>query len=249
DRTHITVLLACNAIGTEKLKLLVIGSSIEPQLKDLDDQFQHVNQKILLLLDNASSHVCPNSQNPPDEEYKNSDSEDIEELSPIRTNNHGNRCGHSEVEPTQDIFLELLKYEESEFSELVIDLTENDPNITQAIDTYREMNNIQIPTEERLDNTQIIEIVIAEQLECEEGDSNNSDKEPSKISALEGLNGLKNFILFVKQQMNNNFNNSDIATFQKYLLLIKQKVNKLMKQTSIVDFFSTIEDLNNKDDK
>ncbi|CAG8793174.1 8616_t:CDS:1, partial [Cetraspora pellucida] len=32
--------------------------------------------------------------NPSDEESKNSDSEDIEELSPIRTNNYGNRCGY-----------------------------------------------------------------------------------------------------------------------------------------------------------
>ncbi|CAG8445734.1 15969_t:CDS:2 [Dentiscutata heterogama] len=32
--------------------------------------------------------------NPSDEESKNSDSEDIEKLSPIRTNNHENRCGH-----------------------------------------------------------------------------------------------------------------------------------------------------------
>ncbi|CAG8736267.1 17614_t:CDS:2, partial [Cetraspora pellucida] len=124
---------------------------------------------------------------PPDEESKNSDSEDIEKLSPIRTNNHRNRHDRdSKVESTQDIFLESLEYEESEIGELVIDLTENDPNITQAIDTYREMNNIQIPTKERLNDTQIIEIVIAEQLECEEGDSDDLDEEPPKISASEG---------------------------------------------------------------
>ncbi|CAG8762878.1 24814_t:CDS:2 [Cetraspora pellucida] len=142
----------------------------------------------------------------------------------------------SEVEPIQDIFLESLEYEESKIGELVINLTENDSNIAQAIDTYREMNNVQIPIEKRLDDTQIIEIVLAEQLECKKGDPDDSDKELSKISALEELNGLKNFILFVKQQMNDDFNNSDIATFQKYLPLMKQKVNELMKQTSIVDF-------------
>ncbi|CAG8611608.1 2963_t:CDS:2, partial [Cetraspora pellucida] len=131
----------------------------------------------------TNTAVNQNKENPPNEESKNSDSEDIEKLSPIRTNNHGNRRGHgrprlnntastsqqdSEVEPTQDIFLELLEYEESKIDELVIDLTENDPNIAQAIDTYREINNVQIPTEERLDDTQIIEIVIAKQLECKE---------------------------------------------------------------------------------
>ncbi|CAG8800319.1 25274_t:CDS:2 [Dentiscutata erythropus] len=67
--------------------------------------------------------------------------------------------------------------------------------VVQEIDTYREVNNAQISTEDKLDNHQIVEIVLAEQLEYEQGDLDDSDKEPPNILASEGLNELKNFIL------------------------------------------------------
>ncbi|CAG8779368.1 15091_t:CDS:2 [Cetraspora pellucida] len=69
--------------------------------------------------------------------------------------------------------------------------------------------------EETLDDTQIVETVLAEQLECKQGDPKDSDEKPPKISASEGLNGLKTFISFA-EQMNNDFffNNNDIKENQ-----------------------------------
>ncbi|CAG8792317.1 13479_t:CDS:2, partial [Racocetra fulgida] len=50
-----------------------------------------------------------------------------------------------------------------EISELVIDLT--DPTVSQEIKSYQEINSTYIPTEEILDDNQIVETVLAEQLE------------------------------------------------------------------------------------
>ncbi|CAG8671293.1 4526_t:CDS:1, partial [Cetraspora pellucida] len=73
----------------------------------------------------------------------------------------------------------------------------------------------------------------------EQGDPEDSDEELPKISASEGLNGLKTFISFA-EQMNNNFffNNNDIKVFRKYLQLMKRKTTKSIKQKSIVDFLN-----------
>ncbi|GES94707.1 tigger transposable element-derived protein 6-like [Rhizophagus clarus] len=93
DKTRITVLLATNAIGTQKLKPLVIGSSKNPRclhrvnrnslpctyhanskawmrndifgewLEYMNNKFRAQNRKILLLIDNASSHFNPDEHN------------------------------------------------------------------------------------------------------------------------------------------------------------------------------------------
>ncbi|GES83583.1 tigger transposable element-derived protein 6-like [Rhizophagus clarus] len=89
DKTRITVLIATNANGTQKLKPLVIGSSKNPRclhrvnknslpctyyanskawmrndifgewLEYINNKFQTQNRKIILLIDNASSHFNP----------------------------------------------------------------------------------------------------------------------------------------------------------------------------------------------
>ncbi|GET03376.1 tigger transposable element-derived protein 6-like [Rhizophagus clarus] len=93
DKTRITVLLATNAIGTQKLKPLVIGSSKNPKclhqvnrnflsctyhanskawmrnnifgewLEYMNNKFRVQNRKILLLIENASSHFNPDEHN------------------------------------------------------------------------------------------------------------------------------------------------------------------------------------------
>src|SRR5260363_380747 len=60
-------------------------------LKDLNNQFRLQNQKILLLLDNATSHFNL-KLNSSDEEPGNSDPE---ELHSTRSNNHGHGCSRS----------------------------------------------------------------------------------------------------------------------------------------------------------
>ncbi|CAG8736310.1 20350_t:CDS:1 [Dentiscutata erythropus] len=143
---------------------------------------------------------------------------------------------HDDVELAQHTYLEIIEYEENE----IIDLTESaNLTVSQEIDSYREINNAHIPTEEVLNDTQIVETILAEQLEREQGDPEDSDEEPPKISASEGLNGLKTFISFA-EQMNNDFffNNNDIKIFRKYSQLMKRKTTESMKQKSIVYFFN-----------
>ncbi|CAG8802891.1 11464_t:CDS:2, partial [Gigaspora rosea] len=102
DRLWITIMLACNTAETEKLKPLVIGSSISPRallhmnynslpviyransrawmrndifsewLKDLDQRFRIQNCQVLLLVDNASSHFHDQT-NVPESHESNSD--------------------------------------------------------------------------------------------------------------------------------------------------------------------------------
>jgi DDE superfamily endonuclease len=103
-------MLATNAIGTEKLKPIVIGKSIQPRalahlnydalpvtyrananawmrsdifgewLKKLDRKFRLEDRHILLLIDNASSHYNPNENNN-QESDKSSDEESDSENS------------------------------------------------------------------------------------------------------------------------------------------------------------------------
>ncbi|CAG8504606.1 2078_t:CDS:1 [Cetraspora pellucida] len=130
---------------------------------------------------------------------------------------------------------------------LIIDLT--DSIVLQEISAYREINNLYIFTEDTLDDSQIVETVLVKQLEHEQSNLDNSDKKPLKISAYKGLNELKTFILFAKQIDNNFFfNNNNLAVFQNYIPLIKQKITEFIKQKSITDFFKINEySLNKKD--
>ncbi|CAG8668771.1 22024_t:CDS:1 [Dentiscutata erythropus] len=143
---------------------------------------------------------------------------------------------HVDIELAQYTYLEIIENEENE----IIDLTTSaDQMVSQEIDIYQEINNAHIPMEEILDDIQIVETVLAEELECEQGDPEDSNKEPPKISVSEGLNRLKTFILFA-EQMNNDFffNSNDLKIFRIYSQLIKRKTTKFMKQKSIADFFN-----------
>ncbi|CAG8822695.1 17167_t:CDS:2, partial [Cetraspora pellucida] len=82
DRTRITVLLACNATGTKKLKPIVIGSSIE--LRALSD-INHANLLVTYCSNSkawmrsdifAECHFNPNL-NSSDEEPGHNDSEEL----------------------------------------------------------------------------------------------------------------------------------------------------------------------------
>ncbi|CAG8644753.1 2775_t:CDS:2 [Dentiscutata erythropus] len=72
------------------------------------------------------------------------------------------------VELSHNTYLETIESEENEIHELV--------------------NNSYISTEEVLDDNQIIKTILAEQLEYKQGDPDDSNEEPSKISSTEGLN-------------------------------------------------------------
>ncbi|CAG8704066.1 581_t:CDS:2 [Cetraspora pellucida] len=73
-----------------------------------------------------------------------------------------------------------------------------------------------IPIKEALNNAQIVETILMMQLENKQGNSDNFDKELPKISASEELDRLKNFILFVEQQIDNNFFDDDYFSDDNY---------------------------------
>ncbi|CAG8540440.1 18164_t:CDS:2, partial [Dentiscutata erythropus] len=146
---------------------------------------------------------------------------------------------NDDIELAQNMYLESIKYKEGKIYELVVDLTED--TVVQEIDIYREVNQIYIPTEETLNNTQIVKTILAEQLEYGQGDPDDSNKELPKSTISKGISELKTFILFAKQQMCDDFffNNNDLKVFRKYLLLMKRKITESLNQKPITEFFKT----------
>ncbi|CAG8504414.1 6368_t:CDS:2 [Scutellospora calospora] len=130
---------------------------------------------------------------------------------------------YTDIELAQNMYLESIELEEDKIYTLVVDLIEDlDSTVVQEIEAYRKINNIHISTEETLDDTQIVETVLAKQLEYKQGDSDDSDEEPPKVSPSEGLIGLKSFTLFAEQQICNNFffNNNDLKVFSNQSMAI-----------------------------
>ncbi|CAG8716501.1 14613_t:CDS:1, partial [Racocetra fulgida] len=125
--------------------------------------------------------------------------------------------------------------------DLVYDFTiqNTDSFVEQDFKKFLEINNRYVFTNEKLDDEQIVEIIL-EQNEQEQGDPDDTDKESVQVSILEGLNGLKTFIAFFKQQMNvADFYTNDLRIFRRYLHTMELKNNKSKKQKSIRDFFTS----------
>ncbi|CAG8501241.1 13300_t:CDS:2, partial [Cetraspora pellucida] len=139
----------------------------------------------------------------------------------------------------------LLEQQEEDVNDLVIDLTSQDPEIKSQLNTYLDLSNLHIITEEKLEDSEIIEIVIDEANQCKNGDPDDSDKEQPEISISEGLMGLNKFISFFEQQIDADFKAEDLKIFQKYLALLNRKYRESKRQASISDFFTQ---LNNEDD-
>lgn len=137
---------------------------------------------------------------------------------------------------------DLEDVERDDIAELIVDLTTNlsDPIIEHELNEFDRLNNSQIPVEDVLDDMQIVNIVLDEQREYEEGDAGDTDEEPPEIPIMEGLNGLKKFVSFVEQQKNDDFNMEDLKVFRKYLSLMRRKHVESMKQKSISDFFACL---------
>ncbi|CAG8783656.1 21143_t:CDS:1, partial [Cetraspora pellucida] len=63
-----------------------------------------------------------------------------------------------------------------------------------------------------------------------EQESDDSDKEPSKISVSEGFAGLKKFIEFFEQQSDQHFRSEDLNVIRKYLPIMRCKDIESKKQ-------------------
>ncbi|CAB4491435.1 unnamed protein product [Rhizophagus irregularis] len=118
DKTRITVLLGCNSNGTEKIKPLVIGNAQKPHclrginisnlpvsyywnkkawmihifrhwIKILDNKFRVQKRQVLILLDNASSHLEPKKKEANNNKLYNSDETSAAESSHAAKNKKG----------------------------------------------------------------------------------------------------------------------------------------------------------------
>ncbi|CAG8557609.1 16485_t:CDS:2, partial [Racocetra fulgida] len=132
---------------------------------------------------------------------------------------------HEEIEVATNSQDTLLEHQEQDIDVLMIDLTfqDPDPEIRNQLNTYLNLNDLHIITEEKLDNSEIIEIVLDEANQCENRDPDNSDEEQPEIPISEGLMGLNKFIGFFEQQTDANFKSEDLKIFRKYLTLVNRK--------------------------
>ncbi|CAG8728590.1 2636_t:CDS:1 [Cetraspora pellucida] len=144
-----------------------------------------------------------------------------------------------EIEVTinsQDI---LLEQQDNDVNVLVIDLTFQNlsSEIKNQLNEYLDLNNLCIITEDKLKDSEIVEIVLDEENQYENEDLDDSDEEELEIPVSEGLINLNKFICFFEQQTDTDFKAKNLKIFQKYLTLVKQKYNESKCQTSIDNFF------------
>ncbi|CAG8644589.1 3099_t:CDS:2, partial [Cetraspora pellucida] len=132
-----------------------------------------------------------------------------------------NNLSHKEIEFAAHNQDTVLEQQEQDIDMLVVDLTSqnSDPEIENQLNAYLDLNNLHILTEEMLDDSEIIEVVLNEANQYEHGDPDDSDEEEPEISILEGLMGLNKFIGFFEQQTDPGFKAEDLKIFQKYLAL------------------------------
>ncbi|CAG8756280.1 25483_t:CDS:1, partial [Dentiscutata erythropus] len=125
----------------------------------------------------------------------------------------------TEIDDTTFAIQDLTEVEKDDVDKLIIDLTTNLPDdltIGHQLNEFNDKNNSQISTKDILDKEQIVNIVLDKQWEFKEGDANDSDVPLPENLALEGLNGLKRFIDFFKQQESRDFNIKDLKVFRRY---------------------------------
>ncbi|CAG8691524.1 25944_t:CDS:1 [Dentiscutata erythropus] len=98
---------------------------------------------------------------------------------------------------------------------LVIDLTvqDPDPEIKNQLNTYFKLNDLHIVTEEKLEDSEIVEISLDKANQHENRDLDDSDKEQPEILISEEQMGLNKFISFFEQQIDTNFKPEDIKIF------------------------------------
>ncbi|GET03457.1 tigger transposable element-derived protein 6-like [Rhizophagus clarus] len=178
DKTHITVLLATNAIGTQKLKPLVIAwmrSDIFGEwLEYVNNKFQAQSRKFLLLIDNASSYF-----NPDDDEHNNENlnlSHVIIHQFEMNVDLESNKINVKEVMEyvAQSlgftlIAQEMANQEDQERIELLLQQYSSFENVSvkslEEINQYLEMVDLTIPTEQPLTDAEIIQLISEEENE------------------------------------------------------------------------------------
>ncbi|CAG8695783.1 1010_t:CDS:2, partial [Racocetra fulgida] len=174
-------MLAANVTGTEKLQPIVIGSSIEPKA------LVRLNYDTLLVTYRANSKAWMRTKIfckwllKLDEKFRLENRQIllIVDGATSHYNPNDDNISDTEIDDATFSVQDLTDFDKIEVDELVIDLTTNLSNPT---------------IENQLNENQIVNIMLDEQRELEEGDASDTDEEPPEIPIIEGLNGLKKFI-------------------------------------------------------
>jgi hypothetical protein len=121
-----------------------------------------------------------------------------------------------------------------------LDDNDNDNDIiilpdADDVNEYFDSFNQNVPTEEYLNDEEIISLVQFEEM-GENGNDSSSDEELPLIPVKNAINGLETFINFFEQQKNNKkFKIDDLHIFRKYLGIVKLMEPKIQK--SIYAYF------------
>jgi hypothetical protein len=112
----------------------------------------------------------------------------------------------------------------------------DNPSATLLADT---LNNFfhdleEIPTEEILNEYDIIRLIQEET--CEEDENSDSEEEEILVPPNDALKSLQTWITFFEQQHIDEFHVEDIDIFKKYFKIVKRLELQSRKQTSIMDF-------------
>nr|CAG8435620.1 13587_t:CDS:1 [Entrophospora candida] len=120
------------------------------------------------------------------------------------------------------------------------ELDDNENNIiilpdADDVNEYFDSFDQNVPTQEHLNDEEIISLVQFEEM-GENGDDSSSDEEIPLIPVKNTINGLETFINFFEQQKNNEkFKIDDLHIFRKYLGIVKLMGPKIQK--SIYAYF------------
>jgi len=134
---------------------------------------------------------------------------------------------------------EIFNGETDNINEIIGELdTSSDPRATllaDALDNYfHELE--EIPTEELLNDDDIIKLV-QDEMRNDEIDENDSEEEQMQVSLSDALKSMQTWVDFFEQKTDE-FNIEDICIFKKYLKITRSLELQAKKQVPITRFFS-----------
>ncbi|CAB5358617.1 unnamed protein product [Rhizophagus irregularis] len=239
NNSRLSVLLCSNSTGSHKFPLLVIGKANNPcyfkninktslpvtyranskawmrsdifveWLHHLDNWFRVIDQKILLLIDNARSHFNPKTFDEDSSNLSEDNEENVAESSHSTQNRKRNKLNIKEaIDYIAEANMQDFEIDESdELDGINIDCL---PEVDKLRE-YLQMFDQDIPTEEQLNDEQIINLL---QNENDESDDDDSDEEILLVSEKQGVDALKIFINYFEQQNDPEFNIDDLRFFK-----------------------------------
>ncbi|CAB4384245.1 unnamed protein product [Rhizophagus irregularis] len=263
-RPLLKVNLECLPVFYHKNKKAWMNSVIFKEvLCEMDNYFRAKNKKILLLVDNASSHFnlnCSSAEQDEQDEQDEDDNTNDEEIETTASRGHGGgsrggtrgrdksksrssrskgRGGGSKGRSSKSSD-ESNRYQPLTHIEVAFlpPNTTNDPAAALLADElYDFFHDLEeIPTEEILSDDNIIRLIQNQENENDENDS-DSEEEQILVPSNDALKSLQTWITFFKQQKIDEFSIKDMKIFEKYFKIVKQLEHQFQKQVSITDFF------------